>query len=168
MNAGPVGSGYAGSLVFQTKPADGNETGNLATAMTIDYAGRVGIGTTSPRWKLTTAGAMASATTDFVFGSAGSVLVMGMGAATGNTYASFDSFTSGGSGFGNIVFHPTSNGSVGIGTTDPKAKLEVAGDVKIGDNASATCAAASDEGKIKYSGGHFQGCISTGWKQLDN
>jgi hypothetical protein len=37
---------------------------------------------------------------------------------------------SGGDGFGNIVFHPTGNGYVGIGTTDPTYPLCVNGTIE--------------------------------------
>ena len=68
-------------------------------------------------------------------------------------------FISQGSGVG-------TTGKVGIGTTTPAVKLDVAGAVKIADTLS-DCDSAH-EGTIKYVSSHFYGCTDTGWKQLDN
>jgi len=57
-------------------------------------------------------------------------------------------------------------GNVGVGVTLPAAKLEVAGGVKIGDDA-ADCS-GSKAGTIRWNGGHFQGCNGTVWLALDN
>lgn len=105
--------------------------GTLATVqermVAKDANGNVGIGTVNPGSRLDVRSAIWVASPDFVLGSAGSVLTMGLGAASGNTYASFDSHTGGGTAFGNVVFHPTGNGHVGIGTTSPANSLHVKG-----------------------------------------
>lgn len=61
------------------------------------------------------------------------------------------------------------NGYVGIGTTDPKTKLEVDGIIKTKERATATCDADA-KGGIYFDSddNHFYGCNGTIWVQLDN
>ncbi|MBI4681101.1 MAG: hypothetical protein HY753_07885 [Nitrospirae bacterium] len=66
---------------------------------------------------------------------------------------------------GDFVIDTT--GNVGIGTTAPVEKLEVAGAIKVAGAASSSCT-SSNEGTIKYVSSHFMGCTSSGWVQLDN
>lgn len=60
---------------------------------------------------------------------------------------------------GNALLVP--NGNVGIGTTTPSQKLEVAGKIKIGSDATAPSA-----GTIRWSGTDFEGYDGTVWKSL--
>jgi hypothetical protein len=68
---------------------------------------------------------------DFVFGSTGSALYSGLGAASGNTYSVIQAFTNG--IYPSSVFSPGSlifnrnGGNVGIGTTGPPYLLSVKG-----------------------------------------
>ncbi|HAX91920.1 MAG TPA: hypothetical protein DCY07_06915 [Rhodospirillaceae bacterium] len=55
----------------------------------------------------------------------------------------------------------TATGSVGVGDSSPAAKLDVAGGVKVANDAAA-CAAAK-AGTIRWSGTGFQGCNGTAW-----
>ena len=55
---------------------------------------------------------------------------------------------------------------IGMGTYKPQAKLDVAGGVRVANDASA-CTSAN-EGTIRYDGTNFYGCTSSGWKQLNN
>ena len=57
-------------------------------------------------------------------------------------------------------------GDVGIGTTGPGAKLEVAGGVKLANDA-ATCD-ASKAGTIRWNGTNFQGCTGSIWRSFEN
>ena len=45
-------AGYAGGLVFKTKPANSTANYNLTTTMVLDAAGNLGIGQTNPTYKL--------------------------------------------------------------------------------------------------------------------
>jgi hypothetical protein len=67
-------------------------------------------------------------TSDYVFASAGSLLRLGHVATTGNTTATIQNLTLGGTGTGNISFP---DGNVGIGTASPSSKLSVDGDIRL-------------------------------------
>jgi len=58
------------------------------------------------------------------------------------------------------------NPKVGVGTYKPKAKLDVNGNIRVG-NGISTCS-SDNEGSIRYDGYNFYGCTSSGWKQLNN
>ena len=61
----------------------------------------------------------------------------------------------------------TTTPKVGIGTYKPKAKLDVNGNIRVG-NGTTSCS-SDNEGSIRYDvSGHFYGCTASGWKQLDN
>ena len=55
---------------------------------------------------------------------------------------------------------------VGVGTYKPKAKLDVAGDIRVG-NENKSCTSAN-EGSIRYvsASKKFQGCDGTNWINL--
>jgi len=55
---------------------------------------------------------------------------------------------------------PAAGGNVGIGTTTPTAKLEVAGAIKIGDTAGLA------DGTIRYTGSDFEGRVAGAWASL--
>ena len=56
------------------------------------------------------------------------------------------------------------SGNVGIGTTSPAAKLDVAGGVKVG-NDSAACNAAK-AGTLRWTGSAFEVCTGSTWKNV--
>lgn len=58
------------------------------------------------------------------------------------------------------------NEKLGIGTTNPSEKLEVAGAIKIADTASSCT--QPNEGTIKYVRPYFYGCNGTSWVKLSN
>ena len=66
----------------------------------------------------------------------------------------------------NSTYLATEGGNVGIGTTDPQAKLEVAGGIKIGQDA-ATCDSAN-EGTMRYdtTANRMEYCNGTVWQEL--
>jgi hypothetical protein len=57
-----------------------------------------------------------------------------------------------------------STGNVGIGTTSPAVKLDVAGGVRLGD---VTTCDGSNEGTLRYNSGEVQYCDGTSWKTLE-
>lgn len=128
-------------------------SGASANFMTINN-GNVGIGTTSPTEKLQVGGNIYS-TVSFV----------------GPRYA-FAGWNAGISGSGttgatNIIFSTGTNtermridhsGTIGIGTTNPQAKLDVAGGARVG--ADAVCN-ASKAGMIAWNAGQLQVCDGT-------
>ena len=56
------------------------------------------------------------------------------------------------------------NGSVGIGTSSPAAKLDVAGGIRVA-NDPTTCM-GSNAGTIRWTGSMFEGCNGTSWMPL--
>ena len=60
----------------------------------------------------------------------------------------------------------SSGQKVGIGTPDPKAKLDVGGSIKLSyDYGICT---SDNVGTIEFRGNDFYGCTYSGWKQLNN
>lgn len=57
-------------------------------------------------------------------------------------------------------------GNVGIGTTTPAEKLEVAGAIKVADTLSSC--SSSNAGAIKFVSPNFYGCNGSAWVQLNN
>ena len=55
---------------------------------------------------------------------------------------------------------------IGMGTDTPQAKLDVNGEVRVG-NEGGNCT-STNRGAIRFDGTHFYGCTPLGWKQLDN
>ena len=104
-----------------------NFQNNSVTKMTMDSSGNVGIGMTPVR-KLDVMGggnSIGTLTTDWVAGSAGTAVIYGTGANTGNTtYGAIQAYNTGGTLFGNLVLNG-GGGNVGIGTTTPFAKLSL-------------------------------------------
>lgn len=72
---------------------------------------------------------------------------------------------SGGAANGEEFMRILSTGNIGIGTTNPQAKLEVVGGLKVGNQ--GTCN-ANTAGSIRWSGIRFEGCNGTRWVRLDN
>jgi hypothetical protein len=97
------------------------------------FAGNVGIGTStfiySPKLAINSVGqnSLAIQTTDSVQGTTGSVIYIGNGATTGNTYGVIRALTTGGTTIGNLVLQPDGSGNVGIGITSPGYNLDVEG-----------------------------------------
>jgi hypothetical protein len=96
--------------------------------MVIDgSSGNVGIGIATPLLGLHLAKQYAIiSNSDFVSGSVGSALVIGMGASSGDTYSLLQGTLTGNTANGNLALNPN-GANVGIGTAAPSAKLHVKG-----------------------------------------
>ena len=115
------GTGPAGNLIFQTR----DTTGNVLDRMTVTREGNVGIGTTSPAYKLEVIGTLKSS-------SAGGNLIFN--ADSGNEWwtGSWDDLVSyqitrrnNSSGIGASYLTISTSGDVGIGSSSPSAKLSI-------------------------------------------
>ena len=127
MGVGVRGSGTASYLDFGRTSSAGTL---VANGMTLDSSGNVGIGTTAPGAKLEVVGGSI-----FVTGDSGALPVSsGAGFVlkyTSGGYASMFGYDYSIPGAKNLVLQQY-GGNVGIGTTAPGYKLDVAGNVNIG------------------------------------
>ena len=161
------GINYYSANAHQFRSADHN-----TNWMHISSSGNVGIGSTTPEDKLVVSG--------------GSIVVKG------TTYPSLNLYTTSGTnwaitnrytgnrlsidviGTGEIV-NILSNGNVGIGTTSPTYKLEVAGDLKITTGmlmAPVTSSLYATDGALSYyatnNGVYLNGAGANGWLRLNS
>ena len=118
----------------------------------IDKDGNVGIGTTSPDYKFEVQGVISSADAGLqkaTFANVGNDLVLTANADATNATAKilFNSSGSGGSAVSTKMIIDGS-GNVGIGTTSPESKLQVAGGIQMA-NDTATASAAK-VGTMRY------------------
>ena len=133
-----IGSYFAGGgsyLVFGT--SNNYSTGITNSAMTIDYSGNVGVGTTTPSGKFNVAGVTSYDAGLNIDGTAASGVGLSLRNAAGNNWYLISTGSGNGGGANNLgfyngnssnyLFYITSTGNVGIGTTSPGYKLEVNG-----------------------------------------
>jgi hypothetical protein len=98
--------------------------------------GNIGIGTTSPIGKLDIRGQTFIGTNDLVLGSAGSFVQIDQAAANGNTYTQIRAFSNGGNTSSDLILQ-SAGGRVGIGTSNPTEKLDVAGNMLLRNMSNA-------------------------------
>ena len=136
------------------------EEGTATTVMTFKSGGNVGIGTSNPYVKLDVrGGAISQTTTDFVGGSAGTVIYMRTGATTGNT--SFGLIQVGNTGDttgGNLVLNQF-GGNVLIGTTTDRGyKFQVSSS---GFFPQFAAFGVNDDGRYIGQGNQISGAFQT-------
>jgi hypothetical protein len=167
--ADPVATGLSGTANYIAKFTGAAAVGNSGI---YESSGNIGIGTTSPAHKL-----------HVVPGASGVGLILDkMNASEGgevvfndatNSWANdinngdfrFNMMGANLGGFISTPFIVKNSGNVGVGTTAPATKLEVAGTIKVA-NGAETCSAAANGGMIRYSGTSLQFCNGTAWQTL--
>ncbi len=104
-----------------------------AQTNSLPSSGDVGIGIDTPLTRFHIRGitgqpenSMFISTNSYTNGSSGSVLRLGHGSSSGNTYGWIENLTTGGTIAGDLVLQPTT-GNVGIGTIAPAAKFHLYG-----------------------------------------
>lgn len=145
---------------------DGENPIKCNVGVTVDVTGRVGIGTQTP-------------TSTLSMNNAGGAAILDINAPLANQSSIyFKNLTNGldwalyrVDGTRNLSFwNPTggqaitllqANNNVGIGVPDPVSKLDVAGSVKVAND--ATPCSATRAGTIRWNGVSFQGCNGTDW-----
>ena len=150
-----------GNILFQMSNSSANDT----NAMTILANGNVGIGTTNPTERLH----IASASTT------GSALLLDNSDTGGHTYKLLSSGTSNTNGAGHFRIYDTtaatdrlwisSTGNVGIGTTNPGTKLEVAGATLVNNTTAAVAGTNQNSPLLTVQGNIWTGSASAiaGW-----
>jgi len=63
-----------------------------------------------------------------------------------------------------VVYSDRDTGFVGIGTTQPNSKLDVAGDLRVGTSAGA-CTPVN-AGALRYAQGHLKLCDGASWRNV--
>jgi len=130
-------------LVFATA-----NSGAVSEAVRIDHDGNVGIGTTTPAYKLhimSPSGTPNNAwftTNDWVSATTGSGLRLYFGASAGDTCTVLSATDQGGNSAAILSLNPGA-GNVGIGTLNPNQKLTIEGTMDLKEQAAANADTAA-------------------------
>ena len=126
--------------------------------MRLVNGGAVGIGVNAPARFLDVKGSVAAGQHTAGFRDNNDYGVAIGGTQNGGTYGSIQAFQAGAGGVNvNLGIQPL-GGSLGVGTYNPNAKLDVAGDVKIGSIAGGGACNAGRAGVVRFLGGHLEYC----------
>jgi hypothetical protein len=160
----PIGGGFKTSWQYGMDSNDSQKLKwstsssqlNSSTVMTLDRSGNLGIGTTSPNYKLDVFGAVnftgvLTVGTTASSGTSGQVLTSGGSSSP----PSWTTVSSGGSSpwstSGSDIY--ISSGNVGIGTTNPGYSLDITGNMNVTGGLRANGAAGSNGQVLTSSGG---------------
>lgn len=146
---GGVTTGYFDTSGRLIAPGVSITTANGISSTTGYFSANTGIGTTLPKSPLHVQGANGNAaglarftTSDYVDTTTGSGLLIRTGANTGNTYTTIQALSGGFSTLNSLILQP-SGGTLGIGTANPSATLDVYGAIHIGNRLAAETSLAT-------------------------
>ena len=145
-------------MLLATRRAPG--TGEPTTAMAIDSAGNVGIGTTNPGAKLSTK--VASGGAYFLDIAGTSTRQWGLHYTQGswlNSEFSIHEFNNDGTAHPRLTI--ADGGNVGIGTTNPDYELEVIGDINASVNLRAAGSIITSDDRTKHNEKPIVGALET-------
>lgn len=175
INFGDSADENAGRLFYDnSNNSMGFRTNGGNTALTINSSGLIGIGTSSPINSLHVSGSSWTGITVEARTNDPALQLTSDGGSTSNDWSMRMDVSEGDNlqwRYDNIAKVTIDvSGSMGIGSTAPKAKLDVIGTISASDaiqvgSSSATCG-ASIPGAIRYNGGSLQYCNTSAWTNL--
>ncbi|NBX66066.1 MAG: hypothetical protein EBQ96_03615, partial [Proteobacteria bacterium] len=160
--------GVTGAATLSSATVTGNLTVDTST-LVVDAAGnKVGIGVASPVVALDVAGGIRIGNETTCDGTRLGTLRFAADTLEVCKSAGWSPTGGGGSGTlwtvaGNDAYS-TNTGNLGVGTTTPQAKLDVAGGIRLGDD--TTACTANNNGTLRFNTGKMQICVNLAWTDL--